>query len=314
VANSGSGEIRYFSPTGEFLVAKGRKGSGPGEFEDIFFFKKTVGDSLLAYDWTNRRVSVLSPDGDFQRSFEFTVLTTTGGFPILSDPFPDGDLLLATDMFSAAPEPHLGAKRDSAIYYVIDPTGEVRNRLGAFPGGESYETTDGENWVGGGVVFGDFGYAAVSGSGFYYGDSDRFEIQYRSQSGELLKVLKLEHDHLPVTQGDIDAYVADRMERARPERRPIYRTMFENMPFPDVMPAFGDFVVDADGNLWVGMYRRPGDDQPRWYVFDGDGAYLGIVETPHRFRIFEIGSDYLLGRWSDEMDVEHIRLYGLSKG
>ena len=63
-------------------------------------------------------------------------------------------------------------------------------------------------------------------------------------------------------------YVAERMERARPERRQIYQTMFENMPFPSTMP---------------------GDTKPRWRIFDPSGAYLGMVETPERFRIYEIG-------------------------
>lgn len=313
VANSGTGEIRFYSGSGEFQEARGGKGSGPGEFEDIFFLKKTAADSLLAYDWRNRRVSVLSPDGDFHRAFEFTILTTAGGFPIVNDPFPSGDILLATDMFTASAEVVTGAKRDSAVYYVVDPEGEVRTRLGAYPGGESYQTTDGENWVGGGIVFGKFGYAAVSGAGFYYGDSERFQIEYRDMTGNLRRLMKLEHESLPVTQADIDTYIADRMERARPERRQIYRTMFEKMPFPELMPAFGDFIVDGEENLWVGVYRRPGDDQPRWHVFDAEGAYLGIVDTPKRFRIFEIGTDYLLGRWADDLDVEHMRMYELVK-
>ncbi|UCF19485.1 MAG: hypothetical protein JSU87_16435 [Gemmatimonadota bacterium] len=79
------------------------------------------------------------------------------------------------------------------------------------------------------------------------------------------------------------------------------------------MPAYSDIVVDLEGNLWVGEYRRPGDDQPRWTVFDPDGVMLGIVETPQRFRIFEIGGDYVLGRGVDELDVEHIHVYRLLK-
>ncbi|NIW83642.1 MAG: hypothetical protein GWN18_14025 [Thermoplasmata archaeon] len=105
------------------------------------------------------------------------------------------------------------------------------------------------------------------------------------------------------------------MERARDEeRRRIYRTLYETMPFPEIMPAYEDLVVDAEGNVWVEAYRRPGDDQPRWEVFDPRGAFLGTVLTPQRFRIFEIGSDYLLGRWADTMDVEHVRMYELRKG
>lgn len=314
VANSGSGEIRFFDASGHFLKNSGGKGSGPGEFEDIFFLKKTVGDSLIAYDWRNRRVSVLTPQGDFVRSFEFTILTTAGGFPIVAEPFPNGDLLLGTDMFAASEEIVTGAKRDSAMYYVIGPEGETIETLGAFPGGESYQTTDGESWVGGGLVFGKFGYAAVSGSGFYYGSSDHFEIEYRNQDGHLLRLVRLDHDALPVTQTDIDGYVSDRMARARPERRQIYETMFENMPFPSTMPSYEDFRVDGEAYLWVSDFRKPGDVQPRWNIFDPEGVYLGVVETPPRFRISEIGSDYLIGSWRDDLDVDHVRMYTLLKG
>ena len=314
VANSSSGEIRFFDESGRFLRATGGKGSGPGEFEGIFFLQRTLGDSLIAYDWQTRRVSVLSSDGDFARSFEFTVLTTSGGFPILTEPFPDGDLLLATDMFLASGETAEGARRDSAVYYIVDPSGATTTPLGSFPGGESYQVINGDTWVGGGLVFGKVGNAAVSGSGFYYGSSDRWEIEYRKKDGALERILRLDRPNLPVTQGDIDRYITDRLARARPERRQVEETMFENMPFPEIMPAYADFHVDEDGNLWVGEYRRPGDDQPRWFVFDPEGALLGTVQTPPRFRIFEIGSDYVLGRWADDMDVEHVRLYELIKG
>jgi hypothetical protein len=38
-----------------------------------------------------------------------------------------------------------------------------------------------------------------------------------------------------------------------------------------------------------------------------------VVETPPRFRIFQIGSDFMLGRWRDELDVDHVRMYELLK-
>ena len=123
----------------------------------------------------------------------------------------------------------------------------------------------------------------------------------------------MDQPNLKVTQTDIDRYIADRLDRARPERRQIYETMFEHMPFPATMPVYGEFRVDAEGNLWVGESRKPGDNQPRWKVFDPDGAYLGVVETPPRFQIFEVGSDYLLGRWHDDLDVAHVQMFELQK-
>jgi hypothetical protein len=314
VANSGSGEIRFYDAGGTFLRSSGQKGDGPGEFQDIFFLRKSRGDSLLAYDWDNRRMSVMDTEGRFARSFELTVLTTSGGFPIVSSPYPDGSLLLGADMFLASGEATVGTRRDSAMYYHLGPEGQVINTLGAYPGGESYQTANGDNWVGGGLVFGRTGYAAASGEGFYYGSSDRYEIEYRNRGGDLLRIIRLDQENMEVTQADIDGFIADRMERARPERRPIYEIMFRDMPFPSQMPAYGEFIVDEAGNLWVGEYRRPGDDQPRWKIFDPRGVYLGVVETPPGLRIYEIGMDYVLGRWSGDLEVEHIRMYALQKG
>jgi hypothetical protein len=48
-------------------------------------------------------------------------------------------------------------------------------------------------------------------------------------------------------------------------------------------------------------------------VFDPAGVYLGDVEMPERFRVFQIGADFVLGQWRDEDDVEHVRLYPLIK-
>ncbi len=312
VANAGTSQVRFFDPEGRFLNATGGKGGGPGEFQGLGWVHPTRGDSLLTYDWRNRRASVLAPDGSFARSFDLTVLGAAYSLPAVADVFPDGEILLGADMFLSGEETVMGAARDSAIYYVLDPEGEVRHTLGAFPGGSYYQTTDGESWVGGGLVFGPTGQAVVWDDGFYYGSAEAYEIQFRSRSGGLKRLVRLAYQRRPITREDIDTYIADRMARARnEERRQIYRTMFENRPFPDRMPAYDGLLVDAEGYLWVAEYRPPGDDQPRWRIFDDRGAYLGILETPKRFRIFEIGSDYLLGRWADERDVEHIRMYGL---
>jgi hypothetical protein len=49
-------------------------------------------------------------------------------------------------------------------------------------------------------------------------------------------------------------------------------------------------------------------------VFDEGGAALGVVPLPPRFTPHQIGNDFVLGAWKDELDVEHVRLYRLLKG
>lgn len=47
---------------------------------------------------------------------------------------------------------------------------------------------------------------------------------------------------------------------------------------------------------------------------DPEGRLLGQIDLPYRFTVYEIGSDYVLGRRVDELDVEHVELYGLNTG
>jgi sugar lactone lactonase YvrE len=104
------------------------------------------------------------------------------------------------------------------------------------------------------------------------------------------------------------------------ERRQWMRDMIRGMggqieadvEIPATMPAYGSFLIDAEGNLWVEEYRIRGE-QPSWAVFNPDGRFLGTVDVPADGEIFEIGSDYVLGVWLDEADVEQVKSYGLEK-
>jgi hypothetical protein len=88
------------------------------------------------------------------------------------------------------------------------------------------------------------------------------------------------------------------------------------------LPAYAQ-LVDNDRNLWVsdasldwylaqGFSRVPAGPVA-WRVFDRDGRWLGSVTMPPRFRPMDIGSDYVLGLWRDADDVEHVRLYQLTR-
>ncbi len=142
----------------------------------------------------------------------------------------------------------------------------------------------------------------------------------------LRAVIRKQHENLPVTSDDIKAIgkrIEERLNRASANISPFARKMFEEMPFPETMPAFGrpvsrtgeprTFHVDTEANVWVLEYNRPGDDRMRWTVFDSEGVLLGTLTAPEGLDILEVGDDYALGLWRDEDDVEYVRMYGLVK-
>jgi len=92
-----------------------------------------------------------------------------------------------------------------------------------------------------------------------------------------------------------------------------YRRLFREAPLPEFHPAYGFIYADALGFLWVEEARVPGEETRFTTIFDPKGRMVGSVILPNRFQAFEIGEDYVLGRSVDELGVEYLVLYGLTR-
>jgi len=64
VADSGLNEIRKFNKDGQYLLTMGRKGQGPGEFQDIRTVAVNSHDDLIVYDHMLKRISIFSDNGE----------------------------------------------------------------------------------------------------------------------------------------------------------------------------------------------------------------------------------------------------------
>ncbi|HEX7118291.1 MAG TPA: 6-bladed beta-propeller [Longimicrobiales bacterium] len=89
------------------------------------------------------------------------------------------------------------------------------------------------------------------------------------------------------------------------------RAAIDRLPAPDPAVGYRYVKVSPQGHLWVRRPVAPGAPV-EWIVYDLEARPIGQVTTPARFEIHEIGRDYLLGVWRDELDVEYIRLYAMS--
>jgi hypothetical protein len=314
IANAGSSELRFYDADGQHLISAGREGGGPGEFGSMRMLGSMTGDSLLVYDWRNQRASIFDAGGTLARTAQLQFLTELGGFPMMVAPLDDGSLLVGVRTYFGSGEERSGLSRDNMVFVRCDPDGSLADTLAVLPGGELNTFSDANTVLVGDRPFGHYPSHAASADGFYYGSSDRYEIQYYSETGKLQRSVRRPVPNLEVTDADIASYKREGLENARDDaQRQIIERLLADDPFPQSFPAYGNFLLDADGNLWVAVYRRPGDDQPRWTVFDPSGQMLGVVSVPERFTIHQIGSDFVLGRWQDELDVEHVQLYELLK-
>ncbi len=316
VANAGTYELRFYSAKGDFISSTGREGGGPGEFGGILWLVPLEGDSLMTYDWRNRRVSFFDSKGAFARSFNFQVLAQAGGFPSHIAPFSDGSLLVSTRSSILGPSGQVegGLRRDSTFFYRFDAQGTVTDTIGKFPGSDVYVKSQDQMILGGVLAFGRAPQVAARQMGFYFGSNDSYEIGYYNAEGVLERLIRTDRTRAPLAPEDIDRFIEERLENAEDDNdRMFVERLFRDMPYPDLLPAYSDFLVDAKGNLWAEEYQRPGEEQPRWTVFAPEGQLLGVVETPHRFNVYQVGPDFVLGRWTDDLDVERVQLYKLIK-
>lgn len=312
VANSGTHELRFYDAQGRHLRSVGREGEGPGEFRGLGAIHRYTADSIVAYDFRLRRLSIFDADGGFGRSMALPVIgeRTT---PQFVGAFDDGTILLRTGrIFSTRDELRTGVSRDSSVFYRVAADGAVLDTIGVFPGSEAFVYTIENGLTVMGLAFGRNAVADVQGLHFYFGAGETYEVAIHAADGALQRLVRRRFDNLAVTPQDIERYKQRQLEATTDDNwRRMQERIFAEMPFPATMPAYSRVLADAAGNLWVAEYRRPGDDQPRWTVFDLDGRMLGTVDMPQGFSPTEIGSDYVLGTIRDELDVERVRLYEL---
>lgn len=166
----------------------------------------------------------------------------------------------------------------------------------------------------GSPLFGRSTYYEVAGNRIYVAPNDTYEIRIHARDGSLESIVRKQHEHLDVTDADVEALKEQQLSGNMPQgMRDAMVGILDDTPIRETMPAFDSVMVDRVGNLWVEEYRRPGDTLPRWTVFNRDGELLGTLSLPDGFVIYDVGDDYVLGKWSDEMDIEHVQLYGLIK-
>jgi hypothetical protein len=315
IVNAGSREVRLYDPRGSFLRSFGGPGEGPEEF-GMPVLGGSVADTLFIVDRAHHRISLLHPDAGFVRLVR--VADQVGGYLNPSGTFANGQTVFggAFDMRRIG-EMKEGINRAHTFYRSCNPDGSMANDFGDKMGAEFYIRTMGARGPESGpelIPFGKMPQATVAPDRFYFGSGDRYEIEAYDPSGTLVRLIRLDRDRVPVTEEDLARYIEEATSGVEDENqaRQMRRTLSQ-LPVPDVFPPYARLVADVLGYLWVEDYHRPGDETPVWTIFDPNGALVGRVTTPDAVFPLEIGEDYLIGVYHDELGVEYVQLYALER-
>lgn len=323
VANGGSGELLVFDANGERVAAWGGRGEGPGEFETLGRVAAWRGDSIIASDADQYRVSVFDANGVHGRTT--AVPGAVGGLLDRVLGAGPGHVMLApvSDSLLLTWDPPIGMsgfRRQGHVFEVKRPEGDLLASLGEYPGPQTYTATvDQDNLMLFIPLRHPFGHTtrwAVWGDLVAFGRTETYEVRAFRTDGSLARIVRRDHQPGAPTRAELDARLEEAILQGRSDLREHLQDIVAEVPMVESFPAFGPVLGDALGYLWVAEFRRPGDDPSRtvWTVFDDEGAAQGFVDTPGDLHVYEIGADYLLGRVRDELGTEYVQLWGLERG
>ena len=334
IANAGSNELLVFSADGDYIGAWGGRGEGPGEFESLALVHPWGPDSLIAADSENGRISVFGPDGGHGitkslrgelASFKLALTLGSGrgpgggvsalGVHVAVRVLPNARLLTRDTKAHGTQ----GLWRDQGLYAIMGPDGSSYVSIGEFPGPEHYS----ESYREGNTVYvtplrHPFARTTLTtewGDLAVIGRNESYEIRAYRSDGSLVRIVRRHHETRSPTKAEQDAAFRNQLATLADDDRETRTKVAVNAPLVDSFPAYSSLRGDALGYLWVAEYRLPDAryEGTLWTVFDPDGRALGLVETPDGLRIFEIGADYILGRFTDELGVEYVRVLGLDR-
>jgi hypothetical protein len=312
VGDIGSYALRLFAADGKFVRRFGRKGDGPGE---IGYLKSLLrcGDSVVTVDVSGRRVSMFSLGGNYVRSFRFS--SPQAGRPAyVSVCNAGGDFAhygweLITDV--------KGGVYRSNVPLWISKANDAENRpLAVIPGSERFgQVLDGKVRGSRPLPLGKQTAIALGNGRVYVATGDRYEIAVFDFAGKPLTPIREDRPPQATSKADIDFFKEREFSMMPAARRELAERAFDDLPLPKTLPSYAVLVVDARGHVWAQDYPRGAAATATWNVYDAAGKRVASVELPRNLEVYEIGTDYVLGRFLDpDESIPLVRIYRLRRG
>lgn len=317
VADRERDRIQVFDTTGAWVRALGREGEGPGEFRELYSLA-FLGDTLLALDLTNRRLSFLTTEG--RELATRPALSRLVRSPVRNRLYPVGPREVVEFAWSTAggePEevwrthgPGGAATETPREGYPL-PTDEILNPTRREPDQVVCS-------VGGGATWFPHPYAGryvahpAPGGAVWAGRSSEYRLLLLGPGGDTLRVVERDVPRAPLTDAvwdttaaRFDAWMADSVF-GRPRRQ--LRCSPPDLTRPPRQAAYHGILVDTRGRLWVERITETG---ALWEIFDRSGALQAALPSFHHDRVWGvpwIGPDHIAWHTRDALGLSHVHL------
>ncbi len=306
VINGGSAELRWFTASGSHQATAGGHGGGPGEFGRPKLLSRFEQDYIAIFDRGRRRLVQVAVDGtsmdavipaELDRQLLAGSAEAVVGSRIV--------FRVSETSPNSCPETET-CKLPMHLRWVDFETGESGNLATYTRRWINYLDARGQKFLIDGL-FDHQGLVTAGPVGPVVEGGSQFELRQLDVDGGPVMIMRLSKSTEPVSRAILDDYASQTSDPREMKR------FFDMTELPDALPAFSALQVDRMGFYWARLFSHVDSDPPEWLVFDDEGFALGTVEFPAGFEVASIGEDYVLGKWTDQRDVEYVRRYSLNR-
>ena len=278
-------QLKVFDATGHLVMKMGRAGAGPGEFRTTQGVCRFRGDSILAWDVGNRRISIWSPDGKLAREF------TPAGFAEVGGCLNDGSIVVDGERVTSPREDLALAK-----FLVVSGTGTTSATFGPLPARFYSGSILRELKIG------------AHGDRFYWGDGVALGARILDRTGKVIGIFRTADHPDPITEASLNTHPMACVGN------PVTKVCTPEPTKATTWPAYYRFDVDDNGRVWERL-NMSGQDSV-WIAFDSTGKTIGKLVIPPadktaRPQIIRFGKDEVILADLDDNGARRLSIFKL---
>lgn len=337
VAMNAPPQTMVFDARGGMEALLGRQGGGPGEYSSVISVVGLRGDSIAVWDPNRRRITVFTAEGEAARQIDLSLIVpipvgaATGtdlasGFTRVLGTTGPHLILFGEGALAPASEPKISRPRMPAHW--IDTDGNILATSPPIPGMEVF--------LGSPIgpiprPFGARAYATSQGRSLVVGTAEKTEFQVFGPDGNLARIVRW--PDVPREVGGAFLTTWSNMVTDWVEGRADLAPLLESVPRAERWPAYMDLISSDSGEVLIGEYPGPTgvwpmrrqDEKPdllrpqirmpgrSWLVFDSTGVFQATLLTPEGFEAYAVRDGLIWGVYSDSLDIESVRAFGITR-
>lgn len=269
--------------SGELIETIGRKGNGPGEFQDITFLSQSAFGNTLIYDQMNQKVVVLDSLGHFSSEFIIPSNSPSGSLRELYEVEEQQYLMIFQSHESLFNE-----DREQVSYLVI-----YNSKKKSFSPEKTINSRPYARRTGGGGGM-RVPYAAAdliaydkTTAEFYLYGSGRQKIAQLDTSLDTVEVISFDLEPELVTRAESDSIRA---------KNPEYWDSMQSL-LPEYKALADRLIIDPENNFWLKLNHA--NEYEQWLIVSDLGELLQIVQLPKDSMLTHVSDEHLGVRLDD---------------